>query len=155
MQIAPATSTRLTPLPPAGEHPSAGSQPPVVPSGRQAAAQAPLAASDAAGGKEDWVSLSTADREGVPADDAAAVFAEIWKDGQKLAAVDSHGRVISWSGLVPPAEGASTNGLLLAPMRAARVAQAVGGEIRVAGQALDGDTLVMRARLARTYGATL
>lgn len=86
---------------------------------------------------------------------AAMVFAEIWKDGQKLAQVDTHGRVISLSGLVPPLEGGTLAGPLLAAQRAVQVAQQVGGEIRAAGQAIERDTLLMRARLARTYGAAL
>jgi hypothetical protein len=40
----------------------------------------------------------------------------------------------------------------MASLRAAQIAQAIGGEIRVAGQVLDGATLAMRARLRRVYG---
>lgn len=99
----------------------------------------------------DKVSLSaeaTADeRSELP----APIYAEIWKEGVKIAQVDVHGRVMSFSGMVSSAEGGGLAGALLAAQRAVQVARQVGGEIRAAGQSLDSQTLLMRARLARTY----
>jgi hypothetical protein len=59
--------------------------------------------------------------------------------------------VISLNGMVASGGGGSLAGPLLAAQRAVQVAQQVGGEIRSAGQSLDGQTLLMRARLAKTY----
>lgn len=80
----------------------------------------------------------------------APVYAEIWRGGMKLAEVDIHGHVTSYSGLVSSDRGGS-RGVLLAAQRAVQVAQLTGGEIRAAGLALDGKTLLMRARLANVY----
>lgn len=81
----------------------------------------------------------------------AAIYAEIWRGGMKVAQVDVHGHVTSLSGLVASGGGGSLAGPLLAAQRAVQVAQQVGGEIRSAGQSLDGQTLMMRARLAKAY----
>lgn len=85
-------------------------------------------------------------------DYAAPVIAEIWKDGLKVAQVDSQGGVTSFIGLMPGGTGGG-GGPLSATLRAAQIAQSIGGEIRVAGQVIDGATLAMRARLRQLYGA--
>jgi len=79
------------------------------------------------------------------------VYAEIWKGAIKVAQVDVNGHVVSYSGLVATGGGGGSAGPLLAAQRAVQVARQVGGEIRAAGQALDSQTLLMRARLASTY----
>lgn len=81
------------------------------------------------------------------------VYAEIWRGSIKLAQVDIYGHVESFTGLVLPGGGGSA-GALLAAQRAVQIAQQTGGEIRTAGQTLDSQTLMMRARLANTYIAT-
>ncbi len=81
----------------------------------------------------------------------APVYAEIWKGAVKVAQVDIHGHVTSMMGVVAGGGGGTLAGPLLAAQRAVQVAQQVGGEIRSAGQALDGQTLMMRARLAQAY----
>lgn len=80
----------------------------------------------------------------------APVYAEIWKGDMKLAEIDIHGHVTSFSGLVPSGRG-SAGGALVAAQRAVQMAQLTGGEIRAAGQVIDGKTLLMRARLANAY----
>lgn len=154
MQVASAPSLRL-PLPPAaaesafpGQGAAASGAPRSGPVAGAAAASRPAASSG-----EEAVTLSPQAAGTADAGFGSPIFAEIWKDGQKLAEVDSHGRVISHSGLVPPLDGGTLAGPLLAAQRAVQVAQQVGGEIRSAGQTVDRDTLLMRARLARTYGA--
>jgi hypothetical protein len=80
------------------------------------------------------------------------VYAEIWKGSIKVAQVDIHGHVVSFSGLVASG-GGGTAGQILAAQRAIQVAQQIGGEIRTAGgQTLDSQTLMMRSRLASAYG---
>lgn len=98
----------------------------------------------------DTVSLSAEVRDREVSDAPAPVYAEIWKGAIKVAQVDVYGRVVSYSGLVA-AGGGGVAGPLLAAQRAIQVAQQTGGEIRTAGQALDGQTLLMRARLANAY----
>lgn len=98
------------------------------------------------------VSLSAAGRMQEISDIPAPVYAEIWKGAIKVAQVDIYGQVVSYSGLVTSG-GGSMAGPLLAAQRAVQVAQQTGGEIRTAGQALDSQTLLMRARLASTYVA--
>ncbi len=78
------------------------------------------------------------------------IYAEIWKDGVKLAQIDVHGQVIAADGSVKRGGGALA-GPLLAAQRAVQVARQTGGEIRAAGQPIDPQTLLMRARLANTY----
>jgi hypothetical protein len=80
----------------------------------------------------------------------APVYAEIWKGSIKVAQVDIHGHVTSHSGMVASG-GGGIAGPLLAAQRAVQVAQQTGGEIRTAGQTLDSQTLLMRARLANAY----
>jgi hypothetical protein len=80
----------------------------------------------------------------------APVYAEIWQGDIKVAQVDIHGHVTSYSAML-----ASGGGGLAGPMgaaqRAVQVAQLLGGEIRSAGQSLDNQTLLMRAKLASAY----
>lgn len=78
------------------------------------------------------------------------VYAEIWRGGVRVAQVDIHGQVTSSEGVVAAA-GSGLAGPLLAAQRAIQAARQLGGEIRSAGQAVDGQTLLMRERLARTY----
>jgi hypothetical protein len=80
---------------------------------------------------------------------ATPVYAEIWKGSVKLAQVDIHGHVTSFSGT--SAAGAGGGGTLIAAQRAVQLAQQTGGEIRVAGTPLNGQTLLTRARLANAY----
>lgn len=80
----------------------------------------------------------------------AAPYAEIWKDGRKIAEVDSSGGVNAFSGLVAPQGGGT--GLPVAAMRAALIAQRVGGEIRVAGVVTAAPLLVTQARVQAAYG---
>lgn len=81
----------------------------------------------------------------------AAPFAEIWRDGRKLAEIDAQGEVRGLvAGLVVDLPG-GRGGMALAAMRAAALAQSLGGEIRSAGQLTDGRTLAMRSRLQTAY----
>jgi hypothetical protein len=80
------------------------------------------------------------------------VYAEVWKDGLKVANIDTHGTVTSFSGPVASPLGGAIGGPWLAAVRAAQVAQAVGGEIRINGLTVDAGTAKMRARLEVTYG---
>jgi|GEM_PF-2907244 len=81
----------------------------------------------------------------------APVYAEIWRDGVKVAVVDSHGSVDALNGFLAPAQTGG-GGANAAARRAAQIAHAVGGEIRVAGQVVDAQTLSMRAKLKQAYG---
>ena len=86
--------------------------------------------------------------------DFAPVYAEIWKNGMKVAEIDVHGGVTSVSGIVAAAHGTVGNGgALLAARRAAEIVRSIGGEIRVGGQLMDSQTLDMRAKLKMAYGA--
>lgn len=105
---------------------------------------------DLVGAASEAVSLSANVQIEAARDLPAPVYAEIWKGAMKVAQVDIHGHVTSYSGLVPSG-GGGVGGPLLAAQRAVQVAQSIGGEIRTAGQALDGNTLLMRARLASAY----
>jgi hypothetical protein len=152
MQISSPISPLLSPLtgaltgPEARDKATQGAiQEPVVPRVETSEPAAPE--SDAA----DIVSVSPQAREQEASALPAPVYAEIWKGGQKVAQVDIHGHVISLNGMVASGGGGSLAGPLLAAQRAVQVAQQVGGEIRSAGQSLDGQTLLMRARLAKTY----
>jgi hypothetical protein len=114
------------------------------------ASAAAAADGDLAGAASEAVSLSANVQIEAARDLPAPVYAEIWKGAMKVAQVDIHGHVTSYSGLVPSG-GGGVGGPLLAAQRAVQVAQSIGGEIRTAGQALDGNTLLMRARLASAY----
>ena len=118
-----------------------------TPSARGEAA-APKAADE--GSVSGVVSLSGGTQPAWAANGISPIYAEIWKDGVKLAEVDIHGQVISSAGLVMPAT-AGGSGPLVAAQRAAQVAQRMGGEIRTAGQLLDAQTMLMRAKLANAY----
>ncbi|GAB1394743.1 hypothetical protein MASR1M60_29070 [Rhodocyclaceae bacterium] len=80
----------------------------------------------------------------------AAVYAEIWQGDIKVAQVDIHGHVTSYSAMLASG-GGGLAGPLAAAQRAVQVAQMLGGEIRSAGQSLDKQTLLMRAKLASAY----
>jgi len=80
----------------------------------------------------------------------AAPYAEIWKDGRKVAEIDSRGEVSVFDGVVA-AHPAAGSGLTLAAQRAALIARSIGGEIRVGGMLTDVTTLAMKARLSETY----
>jgi hypothetical protein len=84
-------------------------------------------------------------------DYSAGIFAEIWKNGVKVAQVDNHGGVTSFIGPMAGSSGGG-GGAMMASLRAAQIAQSIGGEIRVAGQVTDGATLSMRAKLREMYG---
>jgi hypothetical protein len=84
---------------------------------------------------------------------APAIYAEIWKGNIKVAQIDAHGGVTSFVGRIAGMAGASGGGgAIMASLRAAQIAQAVGGEIRVAGQITGGAALAMRARVQQLYG---
>lgn len=80
----------------------------------------------------------------------AAPYAEIWKNGRKVAEIDSRGEVSAADGIIAshPALG---SGLAAAAQRAALIARSIGGEIRVAGMVTDVPTLAMKARLGEAY----
>lgn len=116
----------------------------------------PAAASAPASGANDeatTVSLSGAAQANAPAPAAAQLYplyAEIWRDGQRVAEVDIHGQVSSPSGVVGTS-GSGMAGPLLAAQRAVQVARQLGGEIRTASGPVDSQTLLMRERLANVY----
>ncbi|MFA6310568.1 MAG: hypothetical protein WCV99_18460 [Sterolibacterium sp.] len=80
----------------------------------------------------------------------AAPYAEIWKNGRKVAEIDIRGEVSAADGIVAshPALG---SGLAAAAQRAALIARSIGGEIRVGGMVTDVPTLTMKARLGDAY----
>ena len=80
----------------------------------------------------------------------AAPYAEIWKNGRKVAEIDSRGEVSVFDGVVA-AHPAAGSGLALAAQRAAQIASSIGGEIRVGGMLTDAPTLAMKARLSDAY----
>ena len=82
----------------------------------------------------------------------AAPYAEIWKDGRKIAEINVRGEVSAVDGFggMPSIGG---GGLSSAALRAALYARSVGGEIRVAGMVTDPSTLTMRAKLQESYGS--
>lgn len=82
----------------------------------------------------------------------AAPYAEIWKDGRKVASVDSRGNVSAYGDFVAPSLGGGS-GISQAAQRAIQIARAVGGEIRVAGIVTDAATLTTGALLRETYGS--
>ena len=84
----------------------------------------------------------------------APVYAEVWKEGQRMAVIDSRGNVVPFNGLIAPSQmGGGGGGQELAARRVAQIAQSIGGEIRAAGQVMDAPTLAMRAKLNVAYGA--
>lgn len=80
----------------------------------------------------------------------AAPYAEIWKNGRKVAEIDSRGEVSAVDGIIT-AHPALGTGLAAAAQRAALIARSIGGEIRVAGMVTDISTLAMKARLSQAY----
>ncbi len=83
----------------------------------------------------------------------SAPYAEVWRNGVKIAVIDATGGVTAVNGLVASVPGsADQDGPLLAARRAAQIAAATGGEVKIAGEAIDRETLGMRARLQVTYG---
>lgn len=100
----------------------------------------------------DKVSISSASGPAASNGAPTAVYAEIWKGSVKLAQVDIHGHVTSFSGAAAP--GGGGGGTVIAAQRAVQLAQQTGGEIRVAGTPLNGQTLLARARLASAYNLT-
>jgi hypothetical protein len=102
----------------------------------------------------DSVSISPEVHSHEASNTPAPVYAEIWKGTVKIAQIDIHGQVHSYSGLLASSGGGGVAGALLAAQRAVQVAQQVGGEIRTAGQAIDSQTLLMSARLAHAYQAS-
>lgn len=110
----------------------------------------PAPTAESATGTTDSVSLSAEVTSAQERDVSVPIYAEIWKGPVKLAQVDIHGHVTAFTGQVAEG-GGGLAGPLLAAQRAVQVAQQTGGEIRAAGQLVDGQTLLMRARLASTY----
>lgn len=97
------------------------------------------------------VSLSTDGT--LPPAQGAVTYAEIWKDGIKIAVIDSAGGVSSQNPAVMSMEGAGgTNGIMLAARRAAQIMAAVGGQVMIGGQSMDTQTMTMRAKLQTAYG---
>lgn len=81
------------------------------------------------------------------------VYAEVWRDGIKVAMIDARGGVKALSSLVQSLDGTGgAGGILLAARRAAEIAAAIGGEIRVGGQPVDQGTLANKAKLTAAYG---
>lgn len=82
------------------------------------------------------------------------IYAEIWKNGMKVAEIDIHGSVNLAIGLVASAQGTvGGSGVLLAARRATEIARTIGGEIRVGGQPMDSQTLDMQAKLKIAYAS--
>lgn len=77
------------------------------------------------------------------------VYAEIWKGAVKLAEVDVHGHITSFSGMLTV--GGGGGGPVAAARRAVQVAQQMGGEVRVAGSPVNNQTFLTRARLESAY----
>lgn len=77
------------------------------------------------------------------------VYAEIWKGAVKLAEVDIHGHITSFSGML--AVGGGGGGPVAAAQRAVQVAQQMGGEVRVAGTPVNNQAFLTRARLESAY----
>jgi len=112
----------------------------------------PAKSADVAQG--DRVTLTAAGESKRSVPEFPQTYAEIWKDGVKVAEIDVHGGVNSVNGLVASTHGTVGNGgPLLAARRAAEIVRSIGGEIRVGGQIIDGQTLDTRARLKMAYGA--
>lgn len=120
-----------------------------TPASESAAPVAP----DAATTPASEVSLSPEAARAIDETQLPIVFAEVWRDGIKIATIDAQGGVKSFNGLVASSQGTGGNsGILLAARRAAEVAASIGGEIRVGGEPIDKQTLSTRAKLAATYG---
>ena len=97
------------------------------------------------------ISLSSTNDATIASSIPAAPYAEIWKDGRKIATVDVRGEISTvngFAGTVSLGGGHSS-----AALKAALFARTVGGEIRVAGMVADASTLTMRAKLHAAYGS--
>lgn len=81
----------------------------------------------------------------------APVYAEIWKGSVKIAQVDIYGHITSSAGMLIAGSAGGGGGPIAAAQRAVQVAQQTGGEVRVAGAAINNQTLLTRARLASAY----
>lgn len=98
------------------------------------------------------VTLSATGKSKVSTPDSAPVYAEIWKNGMKIAEIDIHGGVNAANSLIVSEQGTiGSGGAILAARRAAEIARSIGGEIRVGGQIMDSKTLDMRAKLQMAY----
>jgi hypothetical protein len=157
MQIASSTAPNLASLLPAPGDATdrAGGTPPAVTTNRST--QLPVAdAPDVNNAADDlWntVTLSSDATRRLDNLVAPAIYAEIWKGNIKVAQIDAHGGVTSFVGRIAGMAGASGGGgAIMASLRAAQIAQAVGGEIRVAGQITGGAALALRARVEQFYG---
>jgi len=105
---------------------------------------------------------STADTQNASATTAqapGAVYAEIWKDGVRIAAVHTNGVVTPSFGLTwQPVAGDAAG---VAQRRAEELARSLGGEVRYAGRGRSSETVQppvdlrterMRAKLRVAYG---
>lgn len=103
---------------------------------------------DSANGDAIFISSSSDAASGhVP----APVYAEIWKGSVKIAQVDIYGHITSSAGMLIAGSAGGGGGPIAAAQRAVQVAQQTGGEVRVAGAAINNQTLLTRARLASAY----
>jgi hypothetical protein len=151
MQISPANLAHVSPLqskPTGSASPGKGSLDELTAHRIDPTDPDPAPAGNAA---TDSVSISPQVRSHGASNAPAPVYAEIWKGAVKVAQIDIHGQVHSYSGLLASSGGGGIAGALRAAQRAVQIAQQVGGEIRTTGQAIDSQTLLMRARLANSY----
>lgn len=159
MQIAALSNPTLRGASPdAALAPSSQQSKPALPSatraGNRPAGELPGGETAAESGESALVSLSATPTALATAAELSPVYAEIWKNGTKVAVVDTAGGVSSANGAVVATRGAEGGGgELLAARRAAEIAGSIGGEIRIAGQQIDSRTLAMRVKLNATYGA--
>lgn len=113
-------------------------------------------AADGAGTPAVDVTLSTQATDARVEAQLPVVYAEVWRDGMKVALIDARGGVKSFNGMVASTQGTGgAGGILLAARRAAEIAASVGGEIRVGGEPIDKQTLSTRAKLSAAYGTGL
>jgi hypothetical protein len=156
MQISPSASLPSSGLPPlqtAAQNSQANLAPPGG-GGPPPASNTKDAAQNEAIDKSNDLQVTLKVRQANQARDLepAPAYAEIWKNGIKVAVVDTRGGVNSLNGLVPSAQGIPGNGgALLAARRVAEIAQSIGGEVHVGGQVMDNQTLGVRAKLALAY----
>jgi len=154
MHISPSTSQPLPSLLPdsmaaPGRQESLGNSGSAAKSGSISPAS-PHESKNPADGERVTLTAAAGPKPDVP--DLAPVYAEIWKNGTKVAEIDIHGGVNPINGLVAAAPGSVGGGALLAARRTAEIVRSIGGEIRFGGQIMDSQTLDMRARLKVVYG---
>lgn len=114
---------------------------------------APIVSDDSPSSESNSVTLSTRANESISEPQLPIVYAEVWRAGIKVAMIDANGGVRSLNGTVVSTQGTGgAGGILLAARRAAEIAAAVGGEIRVGGQPIDQNTLTTKAKLSAAYG---